>query len=114
MVDAGRGNKEWRSVVALVGREIMMGRAPFTAALALRVTFVRPRPKVHYGARGIKASAPQSPTTKPDATKLLRALEDALTGICWIDDAQIVAQLVRKVYGAEPGAFVEVWKEQER
>jgi Holliday junction resolvase RusA-like endonuclease len=44
--------------------------------------------------------------TKPDASKLLRAFEDALTGLVFKDDSQVVGAYVRKVYaapGAQPG-----------
>jgi Holliday junction resolvase RusA-like endonuclease len=42
-------------------------------------------------------------TTKPDLSKLLRAAEDALTGIVWKDDAQIIEARVLKGFteGAE-------------
>lgn len=67
--------------------------------VSLAVTFVVPRPKGHFGARGLRPSAPAYPTTRPDVTKLLRAVEDALTGIVWRDDAQVVEQVAFKVYG---------------
>jgi Holliday junction resolvase RusA-like endonuclease len=38
------------------------------------------------------------PTVKPDLTKLLRAVEDALTGVVWRDDSQIIHQVVNKEY----------------
>jgi len=31
--------------------------------------------------------------------KLARAVEDALTGVIWADDAQIVDEVIRKRYG---------------
>jgi Holliday junction resolvase RusA-like endonuclease len=51
------------------------------------------------------------PTNPPDATKLLRSTEDALTGIVWKDDKLIVDQLVSKNYqrpGIYPGAKITV------
>lgn len=39
-------------------------------------------------------------TTKPDASKLLRAIEDALTGVVYADDAQLVRSWAAKHYGA--------------
>ena len=54
------------------------------------------------------------PITKPDATKMLRAVEDAMTGIAWLDDAQIVRQVVTKRYAEcdqKPGANVTVYTE---
>jgi Holliday junction resolvase RusA-like endonuclease len=89
-------------------------RSPLDTSLAVRVTFVVPRPKGHYHwstrRHGeVKENAPACPTVKPDTTKLMRALEDACTGILWRDDAQIVLQVISKVYGKTAGAFVEVW-----
>ena len=41
-------------------------------------------------------------------TKLVRAVEDALTGLVWRDDAQVVVQTVRKRYGHPERAEVLV------
>ena len=77
--------------------------------LRLSITFGLPRPKGHYGKKGIRASAPAFPATRPDATKLLRCTEDALTesGI-WRDDAQVVEQHAFKVYSEQPETLIEV------
>lgn len=76
--------------------------------LYVRVTFFLMRPKGHHGKRGLKPSAPDYPTGKPDATKLWRSTEDALTGIAWKDDSQIVSQHIFKRYGTTPGAMIEI------
>ena len=91
---------------------------PLEGPLSLTVRFYMPRPKAHLTARcGLKSSAPQWPATRPDTTKLLRAVEDALNGICWFDDSQICVQRAYKnftiLHGGyltrlEPGAEVEV------
>jgi Holliday junction resolvase RusA-like endonuclease len=74
----------------------------WTGALELTVVFHIARPKGHYrsgkNAHLLRDSAPRYPVVKPDATKLLRAVEDALTGVLWRDDAQIVDQHVWKRY----------------
>jgi crossover junction endodeoxyribonuclease RusA len=56
------------------------------------------------------ASAPRRefPTVKPDSDKLVRALLDALTGIAYEDDAQVVDVIVTKRYGAEAKTTVTV------
>jgi len=77
-------------------------------ALEVSVIFTVPRPKGHFGARGLKPSAPAYPTVRPDVTKLLRAVEDACTGIVWRDDAQIVAQHAIKRYGEPACAEIRV------
>jgi len=42
-----------------------------------------------------------SPCTRPDIDKLARALLDALTGVAYEDDGQVVALTVRKMYGTD-------------
>lgn len=119
--------RSWKGDVAAAGHEAM-ARAGGTARgadydqatpllagpLGLAVTFTLARPKGHFGtgrnAGAVKASAPFYPTVKPDCTKLLRAVEDALTGVVWRDDAQVVEQSVTKRYGEPEGAAVVVWK----
>lgn len=87
-------------------------------ALKLTVCFRLPRPKSHFNRVGLKPGAPLQPIVRPDATKLLRGVEDAMTEIVWKDDAQVVVQEVRKCYvpanvaDASPG-FVDVKVETE-
>lgn len=100
--DAGKRNKDWRAAVAWAGKAAMQGRALLAGPLQVRFEFVMPRPKGHFGAKGLKPSAPAWPTVKPDALKLTRSSEDALTGIVWVDDAQIVKETIEKRYAA-PG-----------
>ena len=42
------------------------------------------------------------PAVRPDIDKLDRALLDALTGVCWTDDARIVGGQHWEVYGSPP------------
>jgi crossover junction endodeoxyribonuclease RusA len=111
ITDDCKRNKPWRESIAVFARQAYQGD-PLTGPLSLVVEFVMPRPKGHYGsgrnASVLKPSAPMFPAVKPDCTKLLRALEDALTGILWRDDATIVKQYVCKSYGEQPGASVFV------
>src|SRR5690349_2337829 len=45
---------------------------------------------------------------KPDLSKLLRATEDALTGIIYADDAQIIGANIGKEYGSPERVEIEV------
>lgn len=98
--------REWRQLVALEARRVAPA-SPWTGPLVMVVTFRLQRPKAHYGKCGVKSSAPIYPTGKPDTSKLLRALEDALTGVIYRDDCQLVQISVRKEYGPA-GALVHV------
>lgn len=113
IVDDAKGNKDWRARVSYYAREAYQGE-PMTGELQVWFEFTFPRPKDHYGsgrkARVVKTSAPYRPTVRPDLTKLIRSVEDSLTGIVWRDDAQIVWQVAQKLYGERPGVYVVVDK----
>ena len=89
-----------------------------TGPLCFLFTFVLLRPKHHFGtgrnARSLKPSAPMYPQTKPDLTKLVRAAEDAMKGIVWKDDGQVVQQCNQKIYGESAGLVVRVEELQEK
>ena len=106
--DDAKRSRPWKTQVAQAAGEAMNGTGLLDGPLELSVIFTVPRPKGHYGARGLRPSAPAYPAVRPDVTKLLRAVEDACTGIVWRDDAQVVAQHAYKVYGEPASAAVEV------
>lgn len=101
----------WKQEIGIVAGTLRRGKPPYEGPLYLKVVFYRKRPKWHTGVHGIKKSAPKFPDTKPDTTKLIRPLEDALTGILWNDDAQVVRQYAEKRWvgaGEEERVEVEV------
>lgn len=110
VTDASK-NKNWRSDVKSACLRVW-DREPTIQPLSLKVCFYMPYLKGHYGtgkhSGELKPSAPNWHRSKPDLTKLLRSTEDALTGVLWIDDAQIVKAEVSKKYGKTPGASIEV------
>jgi Holliday junction resolvase RusA-like endonuclease len=99
ITDDAKRSRPWKQEVAGVAIAEMGERLPYEGPVVLKVAFWLTRPKGHLRTNGlVKPSAPQFPAVRPDATKLLRAVEDALTGIVWRDDAQVVTQEVRKLY----------------
>lgn len=46
------------------------------------------------------------PIKKPDSSNILKAVEDALNGIAYADDAQIVDTQMRRFYSNEPRVVV--------
>lgn len=48
------------------------------------------------------------PSTKPDCSNYLKGIEDALNGLIWRDDSQLVSVIVRKWYGVRPGTFIRI------
>ena len=55
-----------------------------------------------------KASGEIRPTKKPDADNVEKIVLDAINGIAWRDDAQVVDLRTTKVYGAVPRVEVEI------
>lgn len=108
VIDDSKRSRPWKSQVAQVGGEAMAGRELLRGPLAVTFTFYVRRPKGHFGSRGLKPSAPAHPTTRPDVLKLARAVEDALTGTVWGDDAQIVRELLVKAYGESERVEVQI------
>jgi Holliday junction resolvase RusA-like endonuclease len=102
--DAPKRRKLWREAVAEAAREWLKANgapAPLDGAVSLSVTFYLPRP----------ASAPKRvtlPFRKPDSSKLLRSVEDSLSGLLYVDDARIVEHHVRKRFAIDSAARAEI------
>ena len=108
VLDANKNAAGWKQQVATVAGTLMGGRHPFAGPLYLRVTFYKERPKSHTTKHGLAKGAPKHPVYKPDTTKLLRGVEDALNGIVWKDDCQVVDQFARKRYGSPERVEIQV------
>jgi Holliday junction resolvase RusA-like endonuclease len=77
----------------------------------LEVTFYMPRPQEHFSAKGpVKENFVNlRPTVKPDLDNMLKAVKDAMTGIVWHDDSQVVSETVSKFYAdTKPLIVIEV------
>ncbi len=108
ITDTNKKSAPWMKVVAETARDAMKGIGLLDGPLLLKVAFFFARPKGHIGKRGLKPSAPVHHTVKPDTTKLVRGLEDALKGIVWRDDSQVVEQTATKEYGEYDHSVVTI------
>jgi crossover junction endodeoxyribonuclease RusA len=109
--------KGWAALVTRAARQAMSGSAPLDGAVKVRLLFAMPRPAAHWRTRGgkptqdAKANAPDVPTTRPDVDKLVRCALDALTGVVFRDDTQVVELYAQKFYERlrmGPGVMVAV------
>ena len=87
ITDDSKNSRPWKAQISDAAAEAMAGYDLLQGPLSVSLTFFVLRPKGHYGARGLRPSAPEFPTVKPDLLKLARAVEDALSGIVYRDDA---------------------------
>lgn len=115
--DDAKGNADWKATVKFgASQSGLFGDGPLTGALRVSFTFYMPRPKNHYRGgdldKGLKPNSIEiQHTKKPDALKLARSTEDALTGVAWIDDCQTFEVVSRKKYvraGEQPGVLIEI------
>lgn len=109
MIESSAKVRPWRQDVAAAA--LATAAPQITGPVALSVTFRFLRPKGHYGARGLRPSAPVHMRTRPDLDKLLRSTCDALTGPLLREDSQVSQITAHKRYccGDErPGALITV------
>lgn len=104
-------SRGWMEQVAAAAAQAMRaaGRTEvYRGPVELHCRFFFPRPKGHFGKKGLRASAPAYPTGRPDSTKLVRGTEDALKNVVWKDDSQVVRLIAEKHYGGTAGAEITV------
>ena len=108
MAPAGKYQKPWMESVKCAAIEAgYNGEVLLEGPVHLRINFCFLRPKGHFKKDGsLTKSARPYPTVKPDLTKLTRAAEDALTGLIFRDDTQVIRQTTGKDYGQPEGAEV--------
>ena len=82
---------------------------PLEGPLVVAVTAFMPIPaswtkKMKHDAEGLKLY----PMSKPDIDNCIKSALDALSGIVWVDDKQIVALSARKFYAIQPRLTIKV------
>ena len=81
------------------------GRPRLEGPLALKLELHVARPKSHYRTNGeLSALGVRTlwPVRKPDVDNALKLVADALNGLAYQDDVQIVAAYVRRYWATEP------------
>lgn len=104
LVEMSKKVKPWRADVREAALAVA-GDEPIRGAVAIRFEFRMPIPKSAPKRRRLLA------VRRPDADKLARSTLDALSGVLFVDDNQIVRLFVEKdlAYDARPGVSVTVW-----
>jgi len=107
--DNAEKQRPWASMIAVMTRD-RWTYGVTNSAVHADMLFVMPRPKSHLRANGsVKGSfAQREHTSKPDVDKLARCVLDALTGVLYTDDSQVVEINARKTYGGAPGCMLTI------
>ena len=108
--DSNKLSTAWMKYAAEMAGQAWGGRELISEPVMLAAQFHFNRPMSHFGtgrnAAKIKPSAPRIHGQSPDLAKLLRCLEDALTGVVYVDDRLVCA------YAEPTGRFWTVGDER--
>lgn len=99
--------------LGMLARQQMLDRGldPFDGPLEVCMEFYRPvQASLSKKERARRLSGVHRPTVKPDLSNYIKALEDGLNGIIWVDDNRIVQIVAEKKYSDRPHIVIEVNK----
>ena len=99
--------------LGMLAKQQMIDRGldPYDGPLEVRMEFYRPvQTSISNKERARRLSGVHRPTVKPDLSNYIKALEDGLNGIIWVDDNRIVQIVAEKKYSDRPRIVIEVNK----
>lgn len=97
----------WSFVAA--GGKYGGANVPFTVSIVARYSV----PQAWSKSKREKAlNGEICPQTKPDCDNIVKSVLDALNGVAYADDKQVVAVSCRKKYAAEPCVMVKIEEEE--
>ena len=110
MYDPGTADG-WKAAVSHAVASVLA--APFVGPVDLDLAFELARPRSHYGTgrntSRLRLSAPLCHTGRPDLDNLAKSTMDALLGIAWRDDSQVIRLSASKEWTeGQPGATIRI------
>lgn len=116
MVESSRRVHPWRSDVRTAALQNKPHGWTMAGPVAVELVFWFSRPASHYGIKAgisyLKPTAPIEPISSRvgDLDKLCRAILDALTGVAYLDDRQVVELDARKAYlmGRDAAPYTQI------
>ena len=100
--------RSYEAIVAIEGKVAMARRKPLEGALRVEIEAYMPIPKSTTKMVLALMEAGKWPhIKKPDCDNLAKIC-DALNGICWLDDSQIVQLTIAKLYSHRPRLVITI------
>lgn len=99
--------REFMKLVADLARRVAP-RKPWEGPICVEIEITRRLLKVSGPKQQAMLAGRILPTTKPDNDNVEKCVFDAMTGIIYIDDAQIVRNMTTKKYGTVEGTQITV------
>ncbi|MCL1789971.1 MAG: RusA family crossover junction endodeoxyribonuclease [Peptococcaceae bacterium] len=102
--------RDYKRQVRYAAQQQLGDQKPLQGPLRLSVEFYRDIPRSWSRKRQLQAnSGLLRPTSKPDLDNYVKAVKDALNGVCWLDDSQVVEYgPTGKFYSDKPRIVVTV------
>jgi Holliday junction resolvase RusA-like endonuclease len=101
--------RDYLAKLAYAAKQEMAGREPtlLPCRVEIDVYVAAPaNPKGGKAARAAMLAGQSRPTKKPDLDNYYKTVGDALNGVVWVDDAQIVTTRIRKWWAEHPRLVV--------
>jgi len=99
----------YEGLVAMAAQEALAGRSLIVGPVLMELRMFHPVPRSWSKKRQAMALAGEVlPTVKCDADNCLKAVCDALNGVIWRDDTQVVNVMLAKRYAEVPRVEVKV------
>ena len=89
----------WRESIGWYAKAIKVELIPKEVGVSIELDFIFQRPKT---------SKRVLPTVPPDLDKEIRSCLDALSGIAYVDDSQVVKISSTKIYGERAGVRISI------
>lgn len=111
MMESGKYHASWRQDVRAALMAAHQG-PPLEGPVKVSMLFYFRRPEHHYGKkkgeRYLKPSAPMWHSSLGDIEKLVRTVNDAMSGIAFADDKQVAQLIAQKQWSFDGGPGVSV------
>ena len=99
--------RTYETLIKDAARQAMGGSEPLETPVSLYLYIRVPIPASATKKRlQAIADGSEKPIKKPDASNILKSVEDGMNGVVYKDDSQIINIHVTKVYASEPGVDI--------
>jgi Holliday junction resolvase RusA-like endonuclease len=100
---AGENKIATAGALAMISHEIQAGPLELTVDAYFKIPASWPKAK-----RADALAGRIRPTSKPDWDNIGKLASDALNGVVWLDDSQIVSASTQKFYAGDPSTVITV------
>ncbi len=94
--------------IAAAASAVMGSRPPSESPVAVGIVAVHQVPQSWTKARKLAAMSGEVVPAKPDLDNVGKAVLDAMNGVAYADDVQVIRLTLEKEFGAVPGVHVVV------